>query len=32
VALEYYMKVQSEGCAKAAAEIVTLDPSILKSA
>jgi integrase len=32
VALEYYMQVQSEGCAKAAAEIVTLDPSILKSA
>jgi integrase len=32
VALEYYMQVRSEGYATAAAEIVTLDPAILKSA
>lgn len=32
MAIEYYMQVQSESYAKAAAEIVTLDPSILKSA
>ena len=32
VALEYYMQVRSEGYATAAAEIVTLDPALLKSA
>jgi hypothetical protein len=32
VALEYYMQVRSASYATAAADIVTLDPALLKSA